>query len=461
MDFKFKKLMAIVVLSVLTFTSLAVCDSQPNKPGISKTDSSAESSEREVTTKLIPEGDNSADLIEAKLAKEYYKDCVQNLKWALGIIVGLVVVFIGYALFKNTREYRQALADVKEALSQAREACREGREASDKARDYEEKAQESLSSIDKEVANELKEIEEKGKVLITELIQEGEKQREAGREEAEKQRKLGELFSKYFNALQSKDFVLAVDYCEQAFKIDPKNATVLKSWGAALLEEARTKHAEDAYKLFTQSCEKYEAAITIEPDHYDAWDGWGICLTEQAKIKREDEADKLFAQSYEKYKKALEIKPDGYLTWNNWGTALSQQAKTKRGEEADKLFNECYEKYEQSLRINPEDFSIWNNRGGALLYQAQKKGGKEKQRLLDEAKEKLQKAESFRPGSSAYNLACLYAVLGDENECERWLKTGESARTLVTREHAMSDLDLQSMHEKKWFKEIRWADDVK
>lgn len=451
MDFKLTKLMVIVVLSVLAFTCFAEDESEPNKPLIEKkANSSAERSEVELTTELLSEGDNSNEQIETKLAKEYYKDCVGNLKWALGIIVGLVVVFIGYAIFKSNREYRQALADVKETLSQAREACREARNASDKAREYEDKAQERLTSIDKEVQRKLEEIEEKGKVLISEVIR-----------EAEKQRNLGELFSKYFNALQSKDFVLAVDYCEQAFKIDPKNAIVLKSWGAALLEEARTKHAEDAYKLLTQSCEKYESAITIEPDHDDAWDGWGNCLVEQAKIKREDEADKLFAQSYEKYKKALEIKPDGYLTWSNWGTALSQQAKTKRGEEADKLFNESYEKYEQSLRINPEDFSIWYNMGGALLYQAQKKGGKEKQRLLDEAKEKLQKAESFRPGSSAYNLACLYAVLGDENECERWLKTGELARTLVTREHAMSDLDLQSVRDKEWFKRIRWANDVK
>ena len=88
-----------------------------------------------------------ANYIEAELAREYYKDCVQNLKWALGIIIGFVLVFIGYAIFKSRREYRDALADVKEALRDAREACREARAASDKAREYEEKARETEHDV--------------------------------------------------------------------------------------------------------------------------------------------------------------------------------------------------------------------------------------------------------------------------------------------------------------------------
>ncbi len=460
MELKFKKTMAIVVLLGLAFTCYAEGEPEPNKPAIEKkADSSSEPSEVELTTEPVPEGDKSTDQIEAELAREYYKDCVQNLKWALGIIIGLVIIFIGYVSFKGSKEHREALADVKQALRDAREACSEARQASDKAREYEDKAQERLSSIDKDVASKLKEIEEKGKVLVSELIQEAEKQREAGREEAEKQRKIGELFGKYLKAFQSKNFVLANDYCEQALKIEPRNATVLKSLGAVLSEEAKSKHAEDAYKLLAQASEKYEIALKLEPNYYDAWNEWGNCLLEQAMIKPGGEADNLLTQAYEKYKKALAIKPDCYEAWINWGGALSEQAKTKRGEEADKLFNQAYEKYEKSLSIESEYFGTINNWGAALLYQAQNKAGNEKAILLGQAEEKLKKADSLKAGSSAYNLACLYAVLDDEENCEKWLKIGEEVDNLPRRGLAISDADLKSVCGKEWFKKIRWSDD--
>ena len=76
--------------------------------------------------------------------------------------------------------------------------------------------------------------------------------------------------------------------------------------------------------------------------------------------------------------------------------------------------------------------------------------------LLDEAKDKCLKAESIKVGEGAYNLACLYSLLGNEKECEKWLKAGEKAGTLSTREHAMSDEDLKSVSSKPWFKKIRW-----
>ena len=72
MELKFKKIMAIVVLSVLAFTCYAEDEPEPNKQDISKADLTTESSEVELTTEPVPEGDNSAGHIETKLAMEYH-----------------------------------------------------------------------------------------------------------------------------------------------------------------------------------------------------------------------------------------------------------------------------------------------------------------------------------------------------------------------------------------------------
>jgi hypothetical protein len=77
--------------------------------------------------------------------------------------------------------------------------------------------------------------------------------------------------------------------------------------------------------------------------------------------------------------------------------------------------------------------------------------------LLTEAKDKCLEAESIKTGSAAYNLACVYSLLGDKAQCQKWLKVGEKAETLPTRNHAMSDTDLETVRNEEWFKQIHWA----
>ncbi len=463
MELKFKKIMAIVVLFGLSFTSYAEDEPEPNKPAIEKkADSSSERSEVELTTEPVPEGDNSADLIEAKLAKEYYKDCVQNLKWALGIIIGLVIVFIGYVSFKGSKEHREALADVKEALRDARSSCDEAREARDKARDYEEKAQERLTSIDKEIASKLKEIKERGEALITDMIQEAEKQREASREEAEKQRKISELWNEGLRAVKDEDFESAANYFGKIVKdLKVENQSVYYNWGNALSELAERKEGAESDELFRQSFEKYQKSLEIKPDKHEAYNNWGTGLSKFAQQKEGAEAEELFRQSFERYQKSVEIKPDQHEAYCNWGNALLYLARRKEGAESDELFRQSFEKYQKSVEIKPDKHEAYNNWGTALLELAKKKVDQERSRLLEEAKRKCLEAESIKKGEGSYNLACVCALLGDEKECERWLKIEKEAGTLPTRSHAMSDSDLESMWDKGWFKEIRWQDDAK
>lgn len=76
--------------------------------------------------------------------------------------------------------------------------------------------------------------------------------------------------------------------------------------------------------------------------------------------------------------------------------------------------------------------------------------------MLKQAEEKELKMESLKKGSAAYNLACIYALRGNKEECRKWLLTGQEAGTLVTRDHAMKDSDLDSVRNEPWFKEIKW-----
>ncbi len=131
-------------------------------------------------------------------------------------------------------------------------------------------------------------------------------------------------------------------------------------------------------------------------------------------------------------------------------------AKLKKGKDAEKLFNQAIEKSKKAIDIKPDFWRAYDKWGLALLYLAKLKGGKDAEDLLKQAEEKCLKAESIKTGEGAYNLACVYALRDNEDKCQEWLKVGEKAGTLGTREHAMADDDLKSIRDKDWFKKLRW-----
>ena len=126
--------------------------------------------------------------------------------------------------------------------------------------------------------------------------------------------------------------------------------------------------------------------------------------------KDADEADALCALAGEKFAAALEIKPDDQVALNTWGIALSDQAKSKDGDEADALF--------------------------AL------------------AAEKLVHANIIRLGWGSYDLACIAALTGREDECRKWLEDSRDTGHLPSKQHLEEDTDLDSMRDTDWFKEF-------
>jgi len=337
-----------------------------------------------------------------KYAVKSYQESILTLRWAIGAIVtliGILAVAVGYVVVRYSREYK--------------EAVKEAREASKDASRYAEKAEEKLAEIDKKVADKLKEIEDKGEVQIDALMKAADKRREESQAEAERQREISELWNKGSRAFKDEDYESAANSFQQIvedFKLE--DATTYYNWGTALLGLAKRKEGDEAERLFTKAFGKFEKAVAIKADDYNAYNNWGAALAELARRKEGDEAERLFTKAFGKFEKTVAIKPDHHEAYDGWG--------------------------------------------GALVYSARLKEYKERRTLLEKAKEKCLKAESIKRGTGSYNLACANYLLGDEEECKKWLKVGEEERTLPTHEHAMKDEDLESVHNKEWFKGIRW-----
>ncbi len=413
-----KRILAVWLLTFVIITT-GVCADNEVKDGPVDKDSKANpvteqkvgDAEGKDSVQKTDKDDIKMDVME--IANKAYMESVENLKWAMGLIISIfgimvavILGLVGFVVVRHSREYKEALAGARE------EAAKEARLASDKARDWEEKARDRLVNIDREVKNKLEEIEEKGKESIENLLQQAKEQKESLDEEAEKQRKILDLWGKASKAYDDEDYELSANLWKDILEVKPDEYKALYNWGNALLGWAKTKEGEEADKLYVQACEKYERALAIKPDDHNSLNNWAITLANWAETKEGEDADKLYVQVCEKYERAVAIKPDYYDALNNWGNTLLGRAKIKEGEE----------------------------RNG----------------LLDEAQEIQLKAEAIKKGSGSYNLACVFALRDDEPNCRKWLEAGQEAGTLPKRGHAMKDEDLKDMREKDWFGKIGW-----
>jgi len=119
------------------------------------------------------------------------------------------------------------------------------------------------------------------------------------------------------------------------------------------------------------------------------------------------------------------------------------------------LFELAGQKYAEAIRIKPNQHDAFNNWGTALWVQAKLKGNTPKgDQLLDEANLKFRQAETLRPGSEAYNLACLAALKSQESECRQWLEVSAQLGCLPSKSRILNDTDLAAYRDTSWFHEL-------
>jgi hypothetical protein len=86
------------------------------------------------------------------------------------------------------------------------------------------------------------------------------------------------------------------------------------------------------------------------------------------------------------------------------------------------------------------------------LAQVLPPSGREAVLLL--ARDVLLWEEALNPGSEAYNVACIFALLGKPDDCRYWLERAGSFKTLPSRLHMQTDTDMDPVRGLPWFTDI-------
>ncbi|MGJ0428292.1 TPR end-of-group domain-containing protein [Methylobacter sp.] len=182
-----------------------------------------------------------------------------------------------------------------------------------------------------------------------------------------------------------------------------------------------------------------------------------IKQTAEARKSEAGKADQLFKRVYQGYAEVVSDHPMLAEALYNWGFALLHHAKLKSGEEAAALYQEAISKFAFCLTLEPYYLGAAIDGGVAYMDLARVKGVKPEDHLYDMAEEQFEKANAIQAGSASYNLACIYALRGDETACLNALEDSRDRGSLPSVDDVMNDPDIAAVREQGWFVEFMEA----
>ncbi|HOS42927.1 MAG TPA: hypothetical protein PK794_04475, partial [Armatimonadota bacterium] len=250
---------------------------------------------------------------------------------------------------------------------------------------------------------------------------------------------------------------LLLDACERyaaAVAVKPDKHEALYNWGNTLTARARLTEGAAAEALFADACERYAAAVAVKPDLHEALYNWGNALDDRARLTEGAAAGALFADACERYAAAVAVKPDKHAALYNWGSALADRAGLTEGAAAEALFADACERYAAAIAVKPDMHEALNNWGIALVARFHLHIHAEICDFLGEAEKICIRSAELSENRKVYNLACVKALQGKDEECLHWLETALAHDTLPSVEHLMADRDLESVRDKDWFRQF-------
>ncbi len=174
----------------------------------------------------------------------------------------------------------------------------------------------------------------------------------------------------------------------------------------------------------------------------------------QARKKEGAESDQHYKSAYEGFAGVVSHDLTLADALYNWGFALLHQGKSKSGDDAAKLFKEAIDKFTFCLLVEQYHLGAAIDGGVAYMDLARAKQVAATDELYVCAKEFFETAEDIQKGSAAYNLACVFAVQGEEDKCQNALKISCSYNSLPDVEDIVNDSDLAAFSSAQWFTEF-------
>lgn len=174
----------------------------------------------------------------------------------------------------------------------------------------------------------------------------------------------------------------------------------------------------------------------------------------QARKNEAGKAEQLYKSAYQGFASVIADNLMFSEALYHWGFALLHEARNKQPVEAIEIYEDAISKFSFCLLTAPNYLGAAIDGGVAFMELARISPEEGRSDLYGLAEDFFEKACIIQKGSAAYNLACIYALRGDEQACQQALQRAREFGSLPDIANILEDVDMDSVKQAQWFKEF-------
>ena len=235
-------------------------------------------------------------------------------------------------------------------------------------------------------------------------------------------------------------------------RLHPDKRERLFRFAQALRQRAMAISGEDALELLAQA--RGAAGELVGEDGADlaAWQLLGLIVVAEAEKSPGPQTARL-QEAAVFFRKAISLREEAAASiLQNWAAALGAMAMSRNGAEALELYAAASEKFGESEALKADSRALRKNWSSALLREARERGGSGE--VFERAREQAEKANAIDAGSGAYNLACIAAELGQQDDVAKYLLQSAEFGQIMPLSHTLRDVNFEKYRAELWFRKL-------
>lgn len=174
----------------------------------------------------------------------------------------------------------------------------------------------------------------------------------------------------------------------------------------------------------------------------------------QARKSDAGKAEQLYKSAYQGFASVIADNLMFSEALYNWGFALLHEARGKPPLEAIEIYEDAISKFSFCLLTSSNYLGAAIDGGVAFMELARISPADSRPGLYGLAEDFFEKAGRIQKGSAAYNLACIYALRGDEQACQQALQKAKEFGSLPDAANILQDEDMDNVKQTPWFNEF-------